>query len=155
MPMEPDPDFIFHDPGRLTDDELELHLLETRPAIPEKGRVPEYKFEMRTNEVKAGNISLRTELTEQLSHYGGHIGYEVEPEFRGSHFSARSCRLLFKLARTHGIEQLLITCAPDNIASRKTIESIGGRLETIDRATTEDGIERDTCYYHVDIGVGI
>lgn len=143
--------FEFHDPGELIDGELQLCLVETRPAIPEKGIVPEYKFEMRSRGEKAGDISLRTHLTDQLSRYGGHIGYEVAAEFRGHRLAARSCRLLFELARKHGIDQLLITCAPDNMASRRTIELIGGRLQTIGRATTEEGRERDTCYYHVDL----
>ena len=55
-----------------------------------------------------------------------------------------------KLALSHGVEELLITCAPDNIASRKTIERIGGRLSRIDTAITEEGVERETCYYLVD-----
>ena len=142
----------FFDPGILRDGDLELVLIETRPAIPQKGRVPEYKFEMRgVSGTKVGNISLRTCLTDQLASYGGHIGYEVDPESRGTHFAARSCHLLFELARKHGIGTLLITCDPQNIASRKTIERIGGRLTRIEQATTEGGVERDTCYFYVDI----
>jgi len=152
MTMANEDSFEFLDPGALADGSLELVLMETRDAIPERGRVPEYKFEMRSAGKKAGEISLRTHLTKQLAQYGGHIGYEVDPAFRGSHFAARSCRLLFNLARAHGIGQLLITCAPDNIASRKTIERIGGILQAIGKATTEEGVERETCYYHVKTG---
>lgn len=153
--METTEHFKFFDPGYLTDGDLQLVLLETRPPIPEKGRVPEYKFEIRSNGTRAGNISFRTNLTEQLARYGGHIGYDVAPEFRGNNLAARSCRLLFGLARTHGLGRLLVTCDPENIASRKTIEKIGGQLATIGRVTTEDGTERDTCYYHIEIGAGI
>ena len=142
----------FLDPGILKDGELELVLTETRDAEPSKGNVPEYKFEMRHESgLKAGSLGFRIQLTEQLASYGGHIGYDVEPEFRGAHFAARSCRLLFPLAKRHGIHELLITCAPDNVASRKTIEAIGGNLLRIGRATTEKGIERDTCYYQVTV----
>jgi len=80
--METTEHFKFFDPGYLTDGDLQLVLLETRPPIPEKGRVPEYKFEIRSNGTRAGNISFRTNLTEQLARYGGHIGYDVAPEFR-------------------------------------------------------------------------
>lgn len=142
----------FYDPGTLRDGELELVLIETRPAIPEEGRVPEYKFEMRHESgAKAGSLGLRTCLTDQLASYGGHIGYDVEPEYRGADFAARSCRLLIPLAARHGIDELLITCAPDNAASRRTIEKIGGRLTRIAKATTEEGVERDTCYYLVSV----
>ena len=140
----------FLDPGILKDGELELVLTETRDSDPSEGIVPEYKFEMRHESGdKAGSLGFRIQLTDQLASYGGHIGYDVEPDFRGAHFAARSCRLMFPLAKRHGIHQLLITCAPDNIASRKTIEAIGGNLIRIGKATTEKGIERDTCYYHV------
>ena len=140
------------DPGILRDGELELALMEARQAVPEEGRVPEYKFEMRHESgAKAGSLGFRINLTEQLASYGGHIGYDVEPEYRGANFAARSCRLLFPLAARHGIQELLITCAPDNIASRRTIEKIGGKLTRIAKATTEEGIERDTCYYLVQV----
>ena len=139
-------------PGILRDAELELVLTEARPAIPEKGRVPEYKFEMRHESgAKAGSLGFRISLTEQLTSYGGHIGYDVEPAYRGANLAARSSRLLFPLAVRHGINELLITCAPDNIASRRTIEKIGGKLTRIATATTEEGVERDTCYYLVEV----
>lgn len=148
--MSFEPTEQFYDPGVLWDGELELVLVETCAAIPEKGWVPEYKFEMRHESgEKVGSLRFRTYLTEQLASYGGHIGYEVEPEYRGASFAARSCRLLFPLAARHGIEELLITCAPDNVASRRTIEKIGGRLSRIAKGTTEEGEKRDTCYYFI------
>lgn len=36
--------------------------------------------------------------------------------------------LLFELARKHGLDYLIITCNPDNWASRKTCEYAGGQL---------------------------
>lgn len=142
----------FLDPGDLRDGELSLVLQEARQGEPSKGIVPEYKFEMRHQSgALAGHLGFRIELTEQLKSYGGHIGYDVEPAFRGANFAARSCRMLFGLARRHGIEKLLITCAPDNIPSRKTIEAIGGELVRVGSAMTDSGKERDTCYYHVSV----
>ena len=143
--------FEFQDPGELVDRELELILIETRPENTATGRVPEYKFEMRHGQTgcKAGNISLRTSLTPRLAEYGGHIGYEGGPSYRGSNLAARSCRLLFELARSHRITPLLITCGTDNAASRKTCEKIGAKLIQIKDAETETGTTRSTCYYHV------
>ena len=150
MPVSNTKSSEFFDPGAMKDGNLELVLVETRPAEPDKGRVPEYKFEMRNESgIIAGSLGFRIRLTDALSSYGGHIGYDVETEFRGSRFAARSCRLILPLAKRHGIEELLVTCDPDNIASRKTIESIGGKLVRINVAVTEDGFERNTCYYHV------
>ncbi len=150
--MEIAEEFTFLDSGELVDGDLELVLLEKRAAVPAKGRVPEYKFEMRHTRTgeKAGSISLRTCLTPRLAEYGGHIGYEVEPKYRGSYFAARSCRLLFSLAAAHGIDPLLITCASDNVASRKTCDRIGAELVKLADAETETEV-RSTCYYHVNL----
>jgi tagatose 1,6-diphosphate aldolase len=143
--------FEFRDPGTLIDGDLELHLIERSPGNAQKGIVPEYKFEMRrsSSPEAIGYIKLRVTLTLKLRMYGGHIGYSVEPAYRGHRYAARSCRLLFPLAAEHGIDPILITCAEDNAASRCTCEIIGGELVRIDTIEIEPGLWRPTCYYHV------
>lgn len=145
--------FEFKDPGILIDDDLELILIERRENEVAKAFVPEYKFEMRhvPSNSKAGNIALRTSLTDRLAEYGGHIGYDVLPEHRGSNYSARSCKLLFNLARMHKINPLLITCSPNNMPSVKSCEAIGGILVKQQKVETENGVLRDTNYYHVEL----
>lgn len=61
-------------------------------------------------------------------YYAGHIGYGVDEAYRGNYYAAKACRLLFHLAKKHKMDYLYITCNPDNIASKKTCESLGGRL---------------------------
>lgn len=39
--------------------------------------------------------------------------------------------LLFELAKRHNMEYLIITCNPDNYASKKTCEFAGGMLEEV------------------------
>lgn len=143
--------FEFKDPGRLVDKDLELVLVEQRPADPDRGLVPEYKFEMRHVETakRLGEIGLRTTLTPKLSEYGGHIGYEVESLYRGNRYAARSCKLLFSLANSHDINPMLITCSTNNAASKRTCEIIGAKLIEIKTIYVESGKPRPTCYYHV------
>lgn len=143
--------FEFKDPGELVDDDLALMLIRTRPADPEKDNVADYRFEMRhrASGQKAGNIDLRTSLTPRLAQFGGHIGYEVDEQFRCNAYAARACRLLVPLARSHGIDPILITCDPDNIPSRRTCEKIGARLIDIHDAMTDAGSMRPTCYFHL------
>ena len=38
--------------------------------------------------------------------YRGHIGYGVDPEYRGHGYAARACALLLPLARLHGLNPL-------------------------------------------------
>ena len=103
----------------------------------------------RDNPDKAGLIHLRLWLTPKLEQFGGHIGYEVAEPFRGHHYAARSIKLLLPLARRHKINPLLITCAENNFASRRTCELAGGKLMGIRPVEVEPGKNRSTCYYEI------
>lgn len=117
----------FLDPGPLEDEELRLVLTDVQPAAPARGRSAAYLFAMQhVRGGDMGRISLRVANTPEIQLYVGHVGYGVKSRFRGRHYAARSCRLLFPLARAHGLNPLWITCNPDNTASRRTCEELGG-----------------------------
>lgn len=141
------------DVAPLVDGELELHLAERTLGDPRRNWVPAYRFEMRVTGVKAGTISLRVGSSELIERYAGHIGYGVEPPFRGRRYAARACTLLFGLARSHGLRTLWITCNPENVPSRRTCELVGGELVDIvelppDSDMYKEG-ERQKCRYRV------
>jgi len=155
--MSQEEDFSSPNPGRLIDGDLELVLVQKSPADPQKGYVPAYGFEMRKRGegTKMGSISLRVGDNENIRKYAGHIGFRVEPEFRGHRYASRSCILLLPLARRHGLNPIWITCNPDNIASRKTIEIVGGKfVEEVpvpkDNPLYEMG-DRVKCRYRLDL----
>lgn len=149
--------FEFRNPGKLVDGELQLILVEKYPGDPARGWVPAYRFRMTLvgQAQEIGNIELRVGHTNHILMYAGHIGYRVAPEHRGHHYAARACRLLFPLARSHGLDTLWITCNPDNIASRKTCEFLGAKLvEIVDLPLDTDMYlmgERQKCRYRLDI----
>lgn len=123
----------FVEPGELRDRELRL-ALEWFGMHPYH-RVPTYAFRMLHAETgeELGGIRLRTGSTPHVERYAGHIGYDVHPRHRGHHYAARSVRLLVPLARRLGIDPLWITCDPENIASRRTLELAGAEfLEIVD-----------------------
>lgn len=122
--------FRFLQPEPMVDGELTLHLHRTCPADPNRGVVPAYEFHMVHSETAEtmGRISLRVGDTEFLRLYAGHIGYGVEPPFRGHRYAARSCRLLLPLAARHGFGELWITVNPDNTPSRRTCEILGAEM---------------------------
>lgn len=120
--------FRFLDTSTLRSNEIYLSLERTAPADPECGWVPAYYFGIcnKAGE-RMGETDLRIGHNDRLF-YGGNIGYRVEPEFRGHHYAAKAVKLLFDLARRHGLEYLIITCNPDNTASYRTCELAGGKL---------------------------
>lgn len=110
------------DPGVLRDGDLELQLVDF--AVHPYHAVPTYYFCMvnTASGVAMGRINLRTASNPHIELYGGHIGYDVDPEHRGHRYAARAVRLLVPLARKVGLDPLWITCDPENIASRRTLE---------------------------------
>jgi len=118
-------DFI--DVPVLTDGEIELCCTGKKPAVPDKGLVPAYEFEIRRNGSRVGKVNLRVGYTEGL-YYSGHIGYMVDEQHRGHGYAEKACRLLAPVILAHGMKKALITCNPDNAASRRTCEKLGARL---------------------------
>ena len=146
-------EFQFLDPGPLVDGDLELVLAAAEPRDTQRGVVPQYGFELRLTEttIKVGLVKFRIRLTDKLELFGGNLSYDVDEGYRGRRYAARACRLLLPLARQHGLKSLLITCAPDNAASRRTCELIGARyVDTID-VEIEPGKRRPTCRFVVDL----
>jgi predicted acetyltransferase len=97
---------------------------------PDGNKVPAYSFWMCTENSPlpiAGSIRLRVARSKEIEYYWGHFGYHVFPPCRGRHYAERACRLLFPLAKRHQLSPLWITCDPDNIASQRTCERLGGK----------------------------
>ena len=79
---------------------------------------------------EAGRISLRLGESPCV-YYFGHIGYHVDPPYRGHHYAQRACALLAPLMRSRGKTSVVITTDPDNIPSRRTCEGLGCEMERI------------------------
>lgn len=134
---------MFIDTSFLQNDEIQLKLEETVDGNVEKDWVPAYHFAICNKEgTKMGVCDLRIGHNDKL-YYGGNIGYRIEAEYRGNHYAGKACLLLFELARKHNLKYVIITCNPDNIASRKTCEYAGGELlEVVDLPEDNDMRER-------------
>lgn len=106
---------------------LELRLIDTFEG--ENGSLPFYWWDiiLKSENVAIGKISLRIGHNYH-SYYNGNIGYEIDAEFRGNHYSLSACQLVLKVARHHNMNKLYLTCDYDNIASYKIIERLGAKL---------------------------
>jgi tagatose 1,6-diphosphate aldolase len=135
----------------LADRELELVLIEC--TLQSVGRIPTFRYEMRVDGQRVGTASLRVGTSDYIERYAGHVGYGVDFPHRGKRYAARATRMLFEIARHHGMTILWITCNPENVASRRTIEAVGGELVDIvdvppDIDLYREG-DRQKCRYRV------
>lgn len=80
----------------------------------------------------AGEIALRIGESDALF-YLGHIGYHVNPPFRGRHYAEQACRLCMPLLLEMGMRTVVVTTDEDNLPSVRTCERLGCRYEcTVD-----------------------
>jgi predicted acetyltransferase len=125
--MPPSKTFEFLDLALPVDGDLHLILAERVPVESSRWGVPAYTFKMRLASGEfVGRIHLRVGWNENVIRYAGHIGYAVEAAHRGRRYAERVCRVIVPLAKQHRMPALWITCQPDNAASRRTLERIGG-----------------------------
>jgi tagatose 1,6-diphosphate aldolase len=118
----------FPDTESLSDEYIKLLLLE-RNAGSDEGEPPTYRFAIvlvSSGEV-VGGINLRVADTPEIALLRGNIGFTVWPQHRGHGYARRACRLVLDVARFCGMSVLWVTCDPDNVASRRTLESVGAQ----------------------------
>lgn len=95
-----------------------------------------------------GTIRLRHQLTDVTEELGGHIGYDVPHKHRNKGYGTHLLKLTLEKARDLNIKRLLLTCSPNNLASRKIIEHNGGVFEKETRLPTQNIVK---CRYWIDL----
>ena len=118
---------MFFETENLRDGEIRLVLHHTNPADPTRFGLPTYYFRLCDEAGQTlGWCDFRVGTNEDTG-YAGHVGYQIEPPFRGRHYAGKAVRLLLKLAAMHGMDHILITCDPENAASAKPCLWAGGQ----------------------------
>ena len=105
-----------------------IDLIPLRAAPPSRelgfGRERIWRITEHRKSREIGQISYRDGESPGV-YYFGHIGYHIEEAWRGRHYAARACRLIREEILRSGKSSVIITCDPDNRASRKTCERLG------------------------------
>ena len=140
----------------LKNDEIYLRLDRTASSDEAKNWLPAYYFTIcRKDGTEVGACDFRVGHNEN-TYYGGNIGYEIKPEHRGQHCAGKACLLLFELAKKHGMKYVVITCSPENTASRKTCLYAGGTLKEIADLPPDNDMylegEKQKCIYLFRLG---
>lgn len=123
--------------------EVRLRFLKVMPGDPSRGFVPYYHFRiLAEGGTDVGHINFRVGDTEHVRTFAGHIGFEVLERHRGRRYALQACRAVAPFVRSiYG--DVLITCDPDNLPSRKTIERLGASfLDEVAVPPNERGYQR-------------
>lgn len=113
-----------------SNERIELVLSGRDETDSECGILDSYVFDifLRNTRTRIGYISIRLGESPQL-YYLGHIGYRIQPPFRGNHYAVQACELILPLLRRIAKSSIVITTDPDNTPSKKTCEKLGCILE--------------------------
>jgi tagatose 1,6-diphosphate aldolase len=139
----------------LQSETIYLHCHEFAPH-PRHG-APTFFFRIldANSRAELGGINLRCGSTPHLLLSAGHVGYTIFPRHRGRRLAAHALRLLKPLAHRLGLDPLVVTCDPENAASRRTCELAGARLVGIVDVPPETALDREghrrKCIYHLSV----
>lgn len=95
-----------------------------------------------------GMINVRWNLTEEMKRFGGNIGYGIRPTERRKGYNKINLYLGLLEAKKLGLDKVMLDCETSNIASSKTMISLGGVLDRTE-IDPYDGIL--TSVYYIDI----
>jgi len=88
-----------------------------------KGDTVFHVFDIRLdNGVTVGECNLRVGGDNS---YSGNVGYRINEEYRNLGYATAAVIELKKRAKSFGVTEFLICCAPDNIPSRRVAEKLG------------------------------
>jgi len=91
-----------------------------------------------------GMVNIRRNIDDAFfAEYAGHIGYSIRPSERGRGYGTIQLSLALDKCRDLGLRSVLLTCDPDNEASRCTILSCGGVFERTTLLTAEEPRPRE------------
>jgi predicted acetyltransferase len=105
--------------------------VEQRRAVRELWRVPVTELWFVDGTHYIGTVVIRHRLTPALERSGGHVGYHVVPGHRRRGHATRMLGQALIVCRRLGLGEVLVTCAEDNLGSRRVIEANGGTLERV------------------------
>ena len=124
---------IFHKyRAEYSDSVIDLIPIHFTPPDPSMGfgREQIWRITFHNSRKEIGQISYR-DGESRCIYYFGHIGYHIDPPYRGHHYAKSACLLLTNEIRRSGKKTVVITCDPDNIPSRRTCEHLGCSWEGI------------------------
>ena len=116
-----------------------------RGADLAEDRVPDSFLAAVVGDELVGRVSVRHKLNGWLALHGGHIGYGVVASQRRRGHATEILRQALVVARSVGVDEVLLVCNASNEGSVRTIEACGGQLESV--VPGPDGSEPQRRYW--------
>ena len=111
------------------DDALNVMISRSRGEGLPEGWVPETYYFLWDDDKIVGTFHLRHRLCESLANGAGHIGYRIDPEYRGRGYATEGLRLALEEARKIVPEdEIYLRVDRDNPASLRVMMKNGGYL---------------------------
>src|SRR5215471_12203507 len=112
-------------PDTLSAGDVSLRFVKVVPGEPARGLVPFYNFlVLAADGSEVGHINFRVGDTAHVRVCAGHIGFGIKEAFRGHGYALQACQAIAPFVFSV-YDAVIITCDPDNEASRRTIERLG------------------------------
>jgi predicted acetyltransferase len=108
----------------------------SRRGVHVRWEVPATIFWYVSGEHYLGALVVRHRLTPELAEAGGNVGYHVVGPWQRQGHATRMLAAGLVECRRYGLDRVLLTCTPDNVASRRVILANGGAPDG--RARGED-----------------
>ena len=93
-----------------------------------KNQVNTYLLIRKSDNKIVGAINIRLNYGSGINKFNGNIGYDIRPTERRKGYNKINLYLGLLEAKKLGLENVTLACESTNIASIKTIESLGGKL---------------------------
>ena len=104
-----------------------------------KPQVKTFLLIRKEDERVVGAINIRWNYPNDMKKFTGNIGYGIRPSERRKGYNKINLYLGLVEANKIGLEHVKLVCEKDNIASVKTIEGLGGKLE-FSEIDPDDGV---------------
>ena len=112
------------------DSGVTLRLRSDIPGSADGRRMRALSYDILADGVRVGTCELRPEMA-WTAYLGGQISYTVFPAFRGHRYALGALQCLLGEAKAFGLKELLVTCRPENRASRRILELAGAAFEGV------------------------